>query len=53
MRLSACLAALAIVAATALPATAKIEKFVGVRTEMVKVDGATSTCASAARDLRS
>ncbi len=40
MRLSACLAALAIVAATALPATAKIEKFVGVRTEMVKADGA-------------
>jgi pimeloyl-ACP methyl ester carboxylesterase len=27
--------------ATALPAAAKIEKFVGVRTEMIKTDGAT------------
>ena len=40
MRVSACFAALAFIAGTALPAAAKIEKFVGVRTETIKTDGA-------------
>jgi pimeloyl-ACP methyl ester carboxylesterase len=40
MRVWACFAALAVVTVTALPATAKIEKFIGVRTEMIKADGA-------------
>ena len=41
MRVLACLAALAFVAGTAPPAAAKIVKFVGVRTEAIKTDGAT------------
>jgi pimeloyl-ACP methyl ester carboxylesterase len=40
MRMLSCLATCLFVG-TALPAAAKIEKFNGVRTEMVKVDGAT------------
>jgi pimeloyl-ACP methyl ester carboxylesterase len=40
MRLLACLFTALTISATA-PAAAKIEKFVGVRTEMIKVDGAT------------
>jgi pimeloyl-ACP methyl ester carboxylesterase len=41
MRLSNWLAAAAFSVAAILPATAKVEKFVGVRTEMIKTDGAT------------
>ena len=41
MRVLACFAALAFVAGTAPPAAAKIVKFVGVRTEAIKTDGAT------------
>src|SRR3979490_2935510 len=41
MRLSNCLAAAAFSVAAISPAGAKIEKFVGVRTEMIKTDGAT------------
>src|SRR5437588_4433552 len=41
MRILSCLAAAVLVVGTALPAAAKIEKFVGVRTEMIKTDGAT------------
>ncbi|MEN3384870.1 MAG: hypothetical protein V7608_4914, partial [Hyphomicrobiales bacterium] len=41
MRILSCLAVAALVAGMTLPAAAKIEKFVGVRTEMIKTDGAT------------
>jgi pimeloyl-ACP methyl ester carboxylesterase len=41
MRVLACFAALAFVAGTAPPAAAKIVKFVGVRTQAIKTDGAT------------
>jgi len=41
MRVLACFAALAFVAGAAPPAAAKIVKFVGVRTEAIKTDGAT------------
>jgi pimeloyl-ACP methyl ester carboxylesterase len=41
MRVLACFAALAFVAGTAPPAAGKIVKFVGVRTEAIKTDGAT------------
>jgi pimeloyl-ACP methyl ester carboxylesterase len=41
MRILSCLAIALLVAGTALPAAAKIDKFVGVRTEMIKTDGAT------------
>ncbi len=41
MRILSYLAAATLVAGTALPAAAKTEKFVGVRTEMIKTDGAT------------
>jgi pimeloyl-ACP methyl ester carboxylesterase len=40
MRVFTYLAALAFVAGSALPAAAKIEKFVGVHTQMIKTDGA-------------
>src|SRR5260370_5563528 len=41
MRILSCLAVAVLVAGMTLPAAAKIEKFVGVRTEMIKTDGAT------------
>jgi pimeloyl-ACP methyl ester carboxylesterase len=41
MRKFGVLAAVALCFTAALPASAKIEKFVGIRTEMIKVDGAT------------
>jgi pimeloyl-ACP methyl ester carboxylesterase len=41
MRIPSCFAAAALVVGLALPAVAKVEKFVGVRTEMIKTDGAT------------
>src|SRR3979490_3457117 len=41
MRALNCLAAAVLAAGIALPAAAKVEKFVGIRTEMIKTDGAT------------
>jgi pimeloyl-ACP methyl ester carboxylesterase len=41
MRILSCLAIAVLSAGMTLPAAAKIEKFVGVRTEMIKTDGAT------------
>jgi pimeloyl-ACP methyl ester carboxylesterase len=41
MRVLSCLAPICLVVGLALPAAAKVEKFVGVRTENIKTDGAT------------
>jgi pimeloyl-ACP methyl ester carboxylesterase len=41
MRILSCLAAIVLSAGTAPPAAARIEKFVGIRAEMIKTDGAT------------
>src|SRR5579871_3645152 len=41
MRVLCCVLAAGITMALAAPACAKVEKFVGIRTEMIKTDGAT------------
>src|SRR6267154_2085984 len=41
MRALRCFVAATLVTGAALPAAAKVEKFTGMRTEMIKIDGAT------------